>query len=168
MNPVVFEHGALQGPSPPPVLFNTAGPHECLHSDAVLAGPQRKVPAHRPVEVPLPPGPGPGPGPGPTLQVLHSDVADLADEFLPLEPALPLVSSHLEPRRVAAGPGPESEESRRSGGGTGCSLRDGALLTAASFLTSRGDGAPGARGEERAPGRKEPQHLVGISEVGWS
>lgn len=42
-----------------------------------------------------------GSGPGrrrssllPTLQVLDSHVADLADEFLPLEPVLPLVSRH--------------------------------------------------------------------------
>eukprot|EP00064_Thunnus_orientalis_P008178 superscaffoldBa00000956_g8201 len=39
----------------------------------------------------------------PTLQVLHSDVADLSDKFLPLEPVLPLVSSHLDPRRVLQG-----------------------------------------------------------------
>lgn len=37
------------------------------------------------------------------LQVLHSDVADLSDKFLPLEPVFPLVSSHLERRRVLQG-----------------------------------------------------------------
>lgn len=30
----------------------------------------------------------------PTLQVLHSDVADMSDKLLPLEPVLPAVSSH--------------------------------------------------------------------------
>lgn len=39
-----------------------------------------------------------------TLEVLHPHVADLPDKFLPLEPVFPLVSSHLEARRVLQGP----------------------------------------------------------------
>lgn len=53
--------------------------------------------------------PGCGTDPdAPTLQVLDSDVADLSDELLPLEPVLPAVSSH--PNRAAGDPGrnPES------------------------------------------------------------
>ena len=39
-----------------------------------------------------------------TLQVLDPHVADLPDKFLPLEPVLPLVSSHLERRTELQGP----------------------------------------------------------------
>lgn len=31
----------------------------------------------------------------PTLQILHSHVADLSDEFLPLKPVFPLVPGHM-------------------------------------------------------------------------
>lgn len=45
-----------------------------------------------------------------TLEVLHSHVADVSDEFLPLEPVIPLVPSHQDQWQV---PTPRKEYTER-------------------------------------------------------
>lgn len=124
----------------------------------------------------------------PTLQVLHSNVANLSDKFFPFEPVFPLVSSHLEPRKVKRSRAgilrklPRLEKKKlllllllhrvvylptvRVGYTQITRQADSVGAHACGLLPQSSATFTGKMSAEQR--RKELQHLVGIFEVGWS